>query len=141
LQGAKTNSTDAARASSLIASVQGGVRYPTSVAATFTLAIDEVVARCSQADALIAFLAVCAPERIPMTLIEGAVEDEAARLKSLAALAEVSLLKHDPFEDGTPAVAVHRLVQAVARAIAGRRFGAGRRQALDWTAGGTLSRA
>src|SRR5262249_44658590 len=32
------------------------------------------------------------------------------------ALAEVSLVKHDPFEDGTPAVTVHRLVQAVARA-------------------------
>ena len=37
-------------------------------------------------------------------------------MQALAALAEVSLLKHDPFEDGTPAVTVHRLVQAVARA-------------------------
>src|SRR5262249_54865790 len=46
----------------------------------------------------------------------GAVENEAERLKALAALAKVSLLKHDPFEDGTPAVTVHRLVQAVARA-------------------------
>ena len=51
-----------------------------------------------------------------MTLVEGAVEDEAERMQALAALAEVSLLKHDPFEDGTPAVTVHRLVQAVARA-------------------------
>ena len=51
-----------------------------------------------------------------MTLVEGAVEDEVERLKALAALAEVSLLKHDPFEDATPAVTVHRLVQAVARA-------------------------
>src|SRR5262249_2347943 len=34
----------------------------------------------------------------------------------LAALAEVSLVKHDPFEDSTPAVTVHRVVQAVARA-------------------------
>ena len=52
----------------------------------------------------------------PNELVEGAIEDEAERLKALAALAEVSLLKHDPFEDGTPAVTVHRLVQAVARA-------------------------
>jgi tetratricopeptide (TPR) repeat protein len=59
---------------------------------------------------------LCAPERIPMTLVEGAVEDEAERMEALAALAEVSLVKHDPFEDGTPAVTVHRLVQAVARA-------------------------
>jgi len=27
----------------------------------------------------------------------------------------VSLLKHEPFEDGTPAVTLHRLVQAVGR--------------------------
>jgi hypothetical protein len=63
-----------------------------------------------------AYLAHCAPERIPMTLVEGAVEDEAERMKALAALAEVSLLKHEPFEDGTPAVTVHRLVQTAARA-------------------------
>jgi tetratricopeptide (TPR) repeat protein len=37
-------------------------------------------------------------------------------LKRSPRLAEVSLVKHDPFEDGTPAVTVHRLVQAVARA-------------------------
>jgi hypothetical protein len=63
-----------------------------------------------------AYLAQCAPERIPMTLVEGAVEKEAERHEALAALAEVSLLKHDPFEDGSAAVTVHRLVQAVARA-------------------------
>jgi hypothetical protein len=50
-----------------------------------------------------------------MTLVEGAVEDEAERMKALTALSEVSLVKHDPFEDGTPAVMVHRLVQAVAQ--------------------------
>ena len=37
-------------------------------------------------------------------------------MAALAALAELSLVKHDPFEDGAPAVTVHRLVQAVARA-------------------------
>src|SRR5204863_532797 len=58
----------------------------------------------------------CAHERIPMTLVEGAVEDEVECMEALAALAEVSLVKDDPFEDGTPAVTVHRLVQAVARA-------------------------
>jgi Tetratricopeptide repeat len=51
-----------------------------------------------------------------MALVEGAVEDEAQRMEALAALAEVSLVKHDPFEDGTPAVIVHRLVQAATRA-------------------------
>jgi hypothetical protein len=32
------------------------------------------------AEALMAYLAQCAPKRIPMTLVEGAVEDEAERL-------------------------------------------------------------
>ena len=106
----------AAKASSLIDAAPRGAGYPRSVAATFDLAITEAVAQCPAAEALMAYLAQCAPERIPMTLVEGAVEDEAERMKALAALAEVSLLKHDPFEDGAPAVTVHRLVQAVARA-------------------------
>jgi tetratricopeptide (TPR) repeat protein len=106
----------AAKASSLIAAAPRGVGYPRSVAATFDLAIAEAVAQCQAAEPLMAYLAQCGPERIPMTLVAGAVEDEAKRLEALAALAEVSLVRHDPFEDGTPAVTVHRLVQAVARA-------------------------
>ena len=106
----------AKKASSIISTAPRGAGYPRSVAATFDLAIAEAVAQCQAAEALMAYLAQCAPERIPMTLIEGAIEDEAERMKALAALSEVSLVKHDPFEDGTPAVTVHRLVQAVARA-------------------------
>jgi tetratricopeptide (TPR) repeat protein len=106
----------AEKASSIISTVPRGAGYPRSVAATFDLAITEAVARCEAAEGLMAHLAQCAPERIPMTLVEGAAENEAERLQALAALAEMSLLKHDPFEDGTPAMTVHRLVQAVARA-------------------------
>src|SRR5262249_56400876 len=80
------------------------------------LASAEAVAQSQAAEVLMAYFAQCAPERIPMTLVEGAVEDEAECMKALAALAEVSLVKHDPFEDSTPAVTVHRVVQAVARA-------------------------
>ena len=104
----------AARASSLIAAAPRGAPYPRSVAATFDLAIDDAVAQCPAAEALMAFLASCAPERVPMTLVEGAIDDEAERTAALAALAELSLVKHDPFEDRAPAVTVHRLVQAVA---------------------------
>ena len=106
----------ATNSSSFISAAPRGEGYPRSVAATFDLAITEAVAQCPAAEALMAYLAQCAPERIPMTLVEGAVEDEVERMNALAALAEVSLLKHDPFEDATPAVTVHRLVQAVARA-------------------------
>ena len=106
------------KASSLIAAAPRGAGYPRSVAATFNLAIDDAVRQCPAAETLMAFLAHCAPERIPMTLVEGAIDDEAERVAALAALSEMSLIKHDPFDDGTPAVTVHRLVQAVARARA-----------------------
>jgi tetratricopeptide (TPR) repeat protein len=106
----------ATKASSLINAAPRGVGYLRSVAATFNLAIAEAIAQCQAAEALMAYFAQCAPERIPMILVEGAIEDEAERMEALAALGEVSLAKHDPFEDGTPAVTVHRLVQAVARA-------------------------
>jgi tetratricopeptide (TPR) repeat protein len=104
------------KASSLMDAAPRGVGYLRSVAATFNLAITEAVAQCPAAEALMAYLAQCAPERIPLTLVEGATEDDAERMNALAALSEVSLLKHDPFEDASPAVTVHRLVQAVARA-------------------------
>ena len=108
----------ATKASSLIAAAPRGAGYPRSVAATFDLAIDDAVAQCPAAETLMAFLAQCAPDRIPMTLVEGAIDDETERVAALTALSEVSLVKHDPFEDGTPAVTVHRLVQAVALARA-----------------------
>ena len=76
----------AKKASSLIGAAPRGAGYPRSVAATFDLAIAEAVAQCQAAEALMAYLAQCAPERIPMTLVEGAIEDEAERMKALAAL-------------------------------------------------------
>jgi tetratricopeptide (TPR) repeat protein len=106
----------AARASRMIEAAPRGAGYPRSVAATFDLAIAEAVAHCPAAEALMAFLAQCTHERVPMTLVEGAIDRETERLRALTTLAEMSLLRHDPFEDGTPAVMVHRLVQAAARA-------------------------
>jgi tetratricopeptide (TPR) repeat protein len=106
----------AKEALSLIDAVSPSAAYPPSVAATFALAIAKAVAECQAADALMAYLAQCAPERIPMPLVEGAIAHKAQRRQALAALAQLSLVKYDPFEDGTPAVKVHRLVQAVARA-------------------------
>jgi TIR domain/Tetratricopeptide repeat len=108
----------AQKASRLIDAAPHGAIYRRSVTATFDLAITNAVAQCRAAESLMGYLAQCAPERIPMILIDGAIEDEAERQQALAALAEVSLLKHDPFEDGTPAVSVHRLVQVAERARA-----------------------
>ena len=105
----------AAKAAQLIAATPRGAAYPQSVAATFDLAIDEAVAQCPAAEGLMAYLADCAPDRIPMILIKGAIDDETQRFQALAALSELSLANPDPFEDVAPGVTVHRLVQAVAR--------------------------
>jgi hypothetical protein len=106
----------AAKASTLIAAVRRGVSYPRSVVATFNIALSQAASQCAAAEMLMAFLAQCAPERIPMLLVRGALDDEDERAEALAVLSELSLLKHDPFADGTDAVTVHRLVQLVSRA-------------------------
>jgi tetratricopeptide (TPR) repeat protein len=102
-------------ASSLIDAAPRGAGYPRSVAATFNLAIRQAAAQCQAAEALMAYFAQCAPERIPAILIEGAIDKEAIRREALAALVELSLVKQDPFEDGAPAVTLHRLVHTIAR--------------------------
>jgi len=99
------------RALTLIANAPRDVMYPRSVAASFDLAINEAETRCSAAEQVMAFLGYCAPVRVPIYLLQGLTDSEEA----IAVLAELSLIRHDPFEDGVPAVTVHRLVQAVAR--------------------------
>jgi tetratricopeptide (TPR) repeat protein len=108
----------AAKAAALITSTPRGAAYPCSVAATFDLAIDAASQACPAAERLIAYLSECGPERIPMSLVEGALDSETERVMALLALTEVSLVKTDPFADGTPAISVHRLVQAIAQARA-----------------------
>src|SRR5262245_32607065 len=108
----------AEKASALIASAPRGVTYPRGVAATFELAIGEAVARCPPAKMLMAYLAQCSPERIPTTFVEGVNDNELERRQALASLTEVSLVKNDPYEDGSPAITVHRLVQTAARSWA-----------------------
>lgn len=120
----------AAKAESLIVAAPRGAIYPRSVAATFRLALAEAIEFCPTAEALMAYVAQCEPERIPLALVESAIADETERVAALLALTEVSLVRHDPFEDGTPAVSVHRLVQAVARAQAEAKGGA--TSAAEW---------
>jgi tetratricopeptide (TPR) repeat protein len=111
----------ASKAEALIAGESPrGEFYEASVATTFKLAIEAVTARCRAAATLMAYLAYCAPERIPLRLVDGAIENETERNKALTALAKESLVEYDPFEDDAPAVTVHRLVQTVARAEASR---------------------
>src|SRR5262249_32203529 len=66
-----------AKAASLISKAPIGAAYPRSIAATFDLAIGTAATKCPAVEGVIAFLAQCAPERIPMTLLEGAIGEEA----------------------------------------------------------------
>ena len=114
--------------------------YPRSVAATFDLAITEAVTQCPAAEALMAYFAQCAPERIPMTLVEGAVEDEAERhesarraFRSFACQARPIRGRH-PCDDGASSCA-----GGGTSTVGGEWFGAGRACAPDCTAGDDLS--
>src|SRR5260370_11088803 len=73
LRGQRPLGDYARKASSLIEAAPRGASYIRSVAATFDLAIAEAVAQCPAAEALMAYLAQCAPERFPMILVQGAV--------------------------------------------------------------------
>jgi tetratricopeptide (TPR) repeat protein len=105
----------AKQAASLIGTAPRGAAYPRSIAATFQLAIDEAVKTCPAAEAVMAYAALCAPERVPTNLMEGALDDQVSREAALLALTEMSLVTRNPFEDGSAALTVHRLVQAVAK--------------------------
>jgi tetratricopeptide (TPR) repeat protein len=97
-----------------IARAPTGAAYPASVAATFGLAIEQIVATHPQAETLLGCFAFLAPEHIPLDLVAEAVADEDERAEALMALAGVSLVEHKHAE--APAVSVHRLVQAATRA-------------------------
>jgi hypothetical protein len=87
-----------------------------SIAWTFQLAIQQAVLRCPHSERLMSLLALCAPERVPVDLISGPVENDVETLEALSTMVELSLVTNDPFEDDAHAVTVHRLVQMAARA-------------------------
>lgn len=101
----------AKKATTLMASAPRDVLYPRSVAATFDLALGEAEARYPAAEEVMAFLSYCAPMRVPIYFLQALTNWEEA----ISVLAELSLIRHDPYEDGVPAITTHRLVQAVAR--------------------------
>jgi hypothetical protein len=101
----------ASKAATLMSSAPRDVLYPRSVAATFDLALSDAETRCTAAEEVMAFLSFCAPTRVPVYFLQALANREEA----ISVLAELSLIRHDPYEDGVPAVTIHRLVQAVAR--------------------------
>jgi NB-ARC domain-containing protein len=92
-----------------------GAVYARSVAATIWLAIEKASQECPAAVRLLSFFSVLAPDRIPLDLVDDSILGQNTKDEAVLALVSVSLIKHDPFPDGTPAVTVHRLVQAEMR--------------------------
>lgn len=109
------------RVSALINLQPQGTMYPRSVAATFEIAISEVAKKCTDAEDFMSVLSYCAPDLIPRVLVDDVFDDEIERAKTVAALVNVSLIRHECLADGSPALAVHRLVQAVGVSRARRR--------------------
>jgi tetratricopeptide (TPR) repeat protein len=93
-----------------------GVDEDTPVFATFTLAIDKASQSCPEAQKVMGLCAFLAPDRIPLSLFVDDVLTETARADAVAALQEVSLAALDSLDDGSPAISMHRLVQATMRA-------------------------
>ena len=104
-----------ARLTSSLHQMASGAAFPLSVTSAFNLAIEKASAECPQVDALLAYLADCAPGLIPMTLVDGAIGDETQLRKGIDTLDAASLLKFGRLEDGTSGVELHRLVQLVAQ--------------------------
>jgi tetratricopeptide (TPR) repeat protein len=110
----------------LIKTASRRAAYPASVHATFELALENAAAQCPEAERLMGLFSVLAPESIPLNIVDPSTMSAIELGEAVAALAEVSLVKLDKFDDGSPAVSVHRLVQEVMR---GRLAAHGRAEA------------
>ena len=89
-----------------------------SVDETFKMAMKRASERCPEAGDLLSYLAFCGGAPISIDILSGAMEDERALRASVAALRRFSLISDHTYEDGRPAVVVHRLVQEYWRQLA-----------------------
>ncbi len=89
------------------------------VAATFSLAIEQVAAKNPDAVHLLELMSFCAPNAVPLDLFVTEERDLAAVGEQAAELARWSLIRQTALTDGTPGADAHRLVQASGRARGG----------------------
>jgi tetratricopeptide (TPR) repeat protein len=99
----------------LLAKAPRDAPYPVSVAATFSLAIENAAAECGAAETALGQFAFYAPDGIPLELLRDALLPEDDRHDALLALAGVTLIRSDSADDDMPGVSMHRLVQAATR--------------------------
>ncbi|MEL6567842.1 MAG: tetratricopeptide repeat protein, partial [Pseudomonadota bacterium] len=109
----------------MITRAPAGMDADRSVFGAVSLSLETASKQHDKAQALFALIAFMDPERIPVSLLQGADGFTDLDLtEALAALARTSLIKHTPFEDGEAAISVHRLSQDVMRARLGQAGGA-----------------
>src|SRR5262249_39959504 len=83
----------AAEIKALIDELPDDTAYPKPVRATFSLAMKSAAKGLPPVEELMAYLAHCSPERIPMSLVEGAIDNDAIRGKAIGRLAAAALLR------------------------------------------------
>ncbi|SEB14340.1 NB-ARC domain-containing protein [Thiothrix caldifontis] len=94
--------------------------YPSSIFATFDLAIKQATSLFPKAWDIMAFLAFMDPDRIPISIIPQVLINEVEKGEAIAALSELSLISIETLSDGSRGVSVHRLVQTVMRERLGK---------------------
>ena len=107
-----------ARLQALIRQARPDGRYPTSVFATFALAIERAAAASPHAEPLLEVLATSAPEPVADWLLDGLWSTKADFDGAVAALRRTALIDVVALDDGTRALSMHRLVQVVTRSRA-----------------------
>ena len=100
------------RVEALIAEAPEDADYPTSVFATFAIAIDSV----PRGEPVLGLFAWFDPDSIPVSLAEAVEPEETDREAAIMALTRVSLLTRVADTACGPAVSMHRLVQMTMRA-------------------------
>jgi len=98
-----------------IKSAPKGVPYPTTVFATFNVAIAKASEAFAPAEFFLGLVSYFGPDQIPLDLLSEKVLRDLGRADAVAALSDVSLLTIGSFEDGTTALSLHRLVRQVVR--------------------------
>jgi tetratricopeptide (TPR) repeat protein len=86
-----------------------------STAATFDLAIEKAKEDCEDAEKLLGFFSVLAPERIPLDLVDNSIISERERDDAMSALFSVSPIRKDTPLNNELAISVHRLVRTAMR--------------------------
>ncbi len=105
----------AANARLIISSSPGRQGASASLAAAFALSVGAARRLSETAESLVAFLGLCADERAPLLLLEGAGRDPAEARTAIRILTDLALAAPASFADGAAALCMRQPIHALAR--------------------------